>query len=115
MLHPERTPACKRRTHHCFPHKRSLTNAAPASALVLPRRARRCQALRHALCANRSTATRSLRLAACAPRPQKPETNPSAFDKPATTVLSPYLKFGCLSARLFHSRLLEVRYCPSRL
>jgi cryptochrome len=28
--------------------------------------------------------------------------------RPATTVLSPYLKFGCLSARLFHSRLLQV-------
>ncbi|KXZ45826.1 hypothetical protein GPECTOR_50g620 [Gonium pectorale] len=39
---------------------------------------------------------------------QKPETDPSAFLKPSTTVLSPYLKFGCLSARLFHARLLEV-------
>lgn len=30
---------------------------------------------------------------------EKPATDPSAFDRPATTVLSPYLKFGCLSAR----------------
>ncbi|PNH10276.1 (6-4)DNA photolyase [Tetrabaena socialis] len=39
---------------------------------------------------------------------QKPDTNPAAFERPATTVLSPYLKFGCLSARLFHARLLAV-------
>jgi len=26
---------------------------------------------------------------------EKPKTDPSAFEKPATTVLSPYLKFGC--------------------
>ncbi|KAG2432367.1 hypothetical protein HYH02_012940 [Chlamydomonas schloesseri] len=39
---------------------------------------------------------------------QKPDTDPSAWEKPATTVLSPYLKFGCLSPRLFHARLLEV-------
>lgn len=38
---------------------------------------------------------------------EKPTTDPSAFDKPATTVLSPYLKFGCLSPRLFHQRLLK--------
>lgn len=38
----------------------------------------------------------------------KPDTDPSAFERPATTVLSPHLKFGCLSARLFHSRLLAV-------
>jgi hypothetical protein len=25
---------------------------------------------------------------------EKPKTDPSAFEKPATTVLSPYLKFG---------------------
>lgn len=37
---------------------------------------------------------------------EKPSTDPSAFERPATTVLSPYLKFGCLSPRLFHSRLL---------
>lgn len=35
---------------------------------------------------------------------EKPSTDPSAFTEPATTVLSPYLKFGCLSARLFHQR-----------
>lgn len=39
---------------------------------------------------------------------QKPDTDPSAFDAPATTVLSPYLKFGCVSARTFHARLLAV-------
>ena len=41
---------------------------------------------------------------------EKPQTDPSAFLKPATTVLSPYLKFGCLSARLFHSELLRVSH-----
>lgn len=35
---------------------------------------------------------------------EKPNTDPSAFIRPATTVLSPYLKFGCLSARTFHAR-----------
>ncbi|KAF6258816.1 6-4 photolyase [Scenedesmus sp. NREL 46B-D3] len=39
---------------------------------------------------------------------EKPKTDPSAFVRPATTVLSPHLKFGCLSARLFHQRLLAV-------
>ncbi|GFR42357.1 hypothetical protein Agub_g3052, partial [Astrephomene gubernaculifera] len=39
---------------------------------------------------------------------QKPDTDPAAFERPATTVLSPYLKFGCLSPRLFHARLLAV-------
>lgn len=39
---------------------------------------------------------------------EKPSTDPSAFDQPSTTVLSPYLKFGCLSPRLFHQRILEV-------
>ncbi|KAJ9534555.1 hypothetical protein QJQ45_022092, partial [Haematococcus lacustris] len=39
---------------------------------------------------------------------EKPATDPSAFQQPATTVLSPYLKFGCVSARLFHQRLLQV-------
>lgn len=39
---------------------------------------------------------------------EKPSTDPSAFERPATTVLSPYLKFGCLSPRLFHSRLLAL-------
>lgn len=37
---------------------------------------------------------------------EKPSTDPTAFERPATTVLSPYLKFGCLSPRLFHQRLL---------
>lgn len=43
----------------------------------------------------------------------KPSTDPTAFDGvaaargPSTTVLSPYLKFGCLSARLFHAKLQE--------
>nr|KYP54012.1 Cryptochrome-1 [Cajanus cajan] len=39
---------------------------------------------------------------------EKPKGNPSAFLKPATTVLSPYLKFGCLSARYFYQRIQEV-------
>lgn len=39
---------------------------------------------------------------------EKPATDPSAFVKPATTVLSPYLKFGCLSPRLFHAKLADV-------
>lgn len=39
---------------------------------------------------------------------EKPKTNPAHFTRPATTVLSPYLKFGCLSARLFHAKLLQI-------
>ncbi|XP_057837998.1 (6-4)DNA photolyase isoform X1 [Cryptomeria japonica] len=39
---------------------------------------------------------------------EKPKGDPTAFLKPATTVLSPYLKFGCLSSRLFYQRLQEV-------
>lgn len=39
---------------------------------------------------------------------EKPSTDPTALEPPATTVLSPYLKFGCLSSRLFHQRLLEI-------
>lgn len=39
---------------------------------------------------------------------EKPKGDPTAFINPATTVLSPYLKFGCLSARLFYARLKEV-------
>ncbi|XP_052864838.1 cryptochrome-1 [Anopheles cruzii] len=35
---------------------------------------------------------------------EKPNTSPNSLE-PSTTVLSPYLKFGCLSARLFYSRL----------
>ncbi|KAJ4844629.1 (6-4)DNA photolyase [Turnera subulata] len=39
---------------------------------------------------------------------EKPKGDPSAFVKPATTVLSPYLKFGCLSSRYFYQCLQEV-------
>lgn len=39
---------------------------------------------------------------------EKPKGNPAALERPATTVLSPYLKFGCLSARRMHQRLLQV-------
>lgn len=38
---------------------------------------------------------------------EKPKGNPAALE-PATTVLSPYLKFGCLSVRVFYKRLQEV-------
>ncbi|KAH9607866.1 hypothetical protein KSS87_000002 [Heliosperma pusillum] len=38
---------------------------------------------------------------------EKPKGDPSSFLKPATTVLSPYLKFGCLSSRYFYQRLQE--------
>jgi cryptochrome len=42
---------------------------------------------------------------------EKPKGDPAAIDpKPATTVLSPYLKFGCISARLFYQSLIQV--CP---
>ena len=44
---------------------------------------------------------------------EKPKGDPSAWPKPATTVLSPYLKFGCLSARLFWAKLHQVRPCAS--
>jgi cryptochrome len=40
---------------------------------------------------------------------EKPKGNPAAFTPyPATTMLSPYLKFGCLSSRLFYQKLKEV-------
>ncbi|KAF5739117.1 putative DNA photolyase [Tripterygium wilfordii] len=39
---------------------------------------------------------------------EKPKGDPSAFLKPATTVLSPYLKFGCLSSRYFYECLQDV-------
>ncbi|XP_019156292.1 PREDICTED: (6-4)DNA photolyase isoform X2 [Ipomoea nil] len=39
---------------------------------------------------------------------EKPKGNPSAFLRPATTVLSPYLKFGCLSSRYFYQCVQEV-------
>ena len=38
---------------------------------------------------------------------EKPQTSPNALS-PSTTVLSPYLKFGCLSPRLFYWKLDEV-------
>ena len=38
---------------------------------------------------------------------EKPKTNPAAL-RPSTTVLSPYLKFGCVSPALFHRRLSAV-------
>lgn len=38
---------------------------------------------------------------------EKPNTAPNSLE-PSTTVLSPYLKFGCLSSRLFYKRLREV-------
>ena len=44
---------------------------------------------------------------------EKPKGDPSAWPKPATTVLSPYLKFGCLSDRLFYAKLHQVRLCAS--
>ncbi|XP_027124800.2 (6-4)DNA photolyase isoform X2 [Coffea arabica] len=40
---------------------------------------------------------------------EKPKGDPSAFLKPATTVLSPYLKFGCLSPRYFYQCIQEVQ------
>ena len=40
---------------------------------------------------------------------EKPKGNPAAFSpEPATTVLSPYLKFGCLSPRKFYHALAAV-------
>jgi cryptochrome len=40
---------------------------------------------------------------------EKPKGNPATFTpRPATTVLSPYLKFGCLSPRLFHAKLQSI-------
>ncbi|OMO54266.1 Cytochrome c oxidase, subunit Vb [Corchorus capsularis] len=39
---------------------------------------------------------------------EKPKGDPSAFTKPATTILSPYLKFGCLSSRYFYQCLRDV-------
>ncbi|XP_010487391.1 PREDICTED: (6-4)DNA photolyase-like [Camelina sativa] len=39
---------------------------------------------------------------------EKPKGDPSAFLKPATTVLSPYLKFGCLSSRYFYQCLKNI-------
>jgi cryptochrome len=39
---------------------------------------------------------------------EKPKGDPSAFLKPATTVMSPYLKFGCLSSRYFYQCLQNI-------
>lgn len=36
---------------------------------------------------------------------EKPKTDPTAWNPPSTTTLSPHLKFGALSARLFYYRL----------
>ena len=38
---------------------------------------------------------------------EKPQTEPSSLE-PSTTVLSPYLKFGCLSVRTFYWRLADI-------
>lgn len=38
---------------------------------------------------------------------EKPNTSPNSLN-PSTTVLSPYLKFGCLSSRLFYQRILAI-------
>ncbi|RUS76899.1 hypothetical protein EGW08_015338 [Elysia chlorotica] len=38
---------------------------------------------------------------------EKPKTEPNSL-LPSTTVLSPYLKFGCLSARLFYHKIINV-------
>lgn len=43
-----------------------------------------------------------------AARFSKPDTSPAAFRKRETTLLSPYLALGCLSSRMFHSRLREL-------
>lgn len=37
---------------------------------------------------------------------EKPKGNPAALE-PATTVLSPYMKFGCVSCRLFYAKLVQ--------
>lgn len=38
---------------------------------------------------------------------EKPKTSPNSL-VPSTTVLSPYIKFGCLSSRVFYYKLKEV-------
>ncbi|XP_052224895.1 cryptochrome-2-like [Dreissena polymorpha] len=43
---------------------------------------------------------------------EKPETDPNSLE-PSTSVLSPYLKFGCLSPRLFYNRLAEIYKCKN--
>ncbi|KAJ3216969.1 hypothetical protein HDU67_008698 [Dinochytrium kinnereticum] len=39
---------------------------------------------------------------------EKPKTSPAAYNPADTTILSPHLKFGTLSCRLFYSELMEV-------
>lgn len=39
---------------------------------------------------------------------EKPNTSPAAFDPADTTVLSPHLKFGTLSCRLFYKRIQDI-------
>ncbi|MBW0469471.1 hypothetical protein O181_009186 [Austropuccinia psidii MF-1] len=41
---------------------------------------------------------------------EKPKTSPADFDPPSTTALSPHLKFGTLSPRLFYHRLLQLQH-----
>lgn len=38
---------------------------------------------------------------------EKPKTNPASIE-PDTTSLSPYLKFGCISPKLFYTKISEV-------
>lgn len=46
---------------------------------------------------------------------EKPNTSPNSLE-PSTTVLSPYIKFGCLSARRFYHELAAVYVvCPTSL
>ena len=40
---------------------------------------------------------------------EKPKTKSTDWDPPSTTVLSPYMKFGCLSARYFYKELLKTK------
>ena len=46
---------------------------------------------------------------------EKPKTDPSAFEKPATTVLSPYLKFGCVLPQLALSATGHGMHCYNAL
>ncbi|KAJ3005293.1 hypothetical protein HKX48_000764 [Thoreauomyces humboldtii] len=39
---------------------------------------------------------------------EKPKTSPAAFMPPQTTLMSPYLKFGCISVRYFHQRVQDI-------
>ena len=41
---------------------------------------------------------------------EKPKTSPTSL-QPSTTVLSPYLKFGCLSPRIMYHQLIQVTQC----